>query len=879
MLDAKHEWRDGMVSGNGENGYVTAGSPYSDTFIFQNMWFNFPSADPRFIPEELTNQVDDARWNVFHQNDAWNITIADGRKRVRTFFYSYHPGHQLRLNMTTKDDISSYERWTNYETAENGVRYTDSLGTWTRTSFTSREDNVSITSISKSSTNAKINMIISIDDIMSMSGARNSQSEVTAIQYQKQVDSKAEYIAQVVHYPSYPGSELMNGGYGGLTRVIVVNGTKRRILLPDTNETMNVGMHQNPAIEIIDADAVYFITQSARTEDMGEIKAFLEKKEFEMIQMLSTYTNTVAEKYKDNSGCFDYAAALAPHARKHASEFNAVRFVLEGDEEYKDMDNEQLIMAQQAFQTQINHAFIERVYDQGRYAMICCGGSSAPRLCGMWTGEWDPGWRGIYTLDANVNLQVSGMNTGNLQHMPLGYITFFLRNAPDFEANARMAYGMHDALQVSVNSDGDRAMHVEYDNDYPFEYWNAGASWCLLPIYEYWQCYGNQNIPIHENMRIHELQSLLGVQDGGLNDEQFATLIHKGYLDLEKDILLPLLTKQANFWDQICTPEYYTDVNGNACYERGKQSLESGEKYMIIPAYSPENHPIGYNSTITANATMDISAARDGLYMVIALEQAVQRKGYEKAVSKWETILKKLPSYQVDVDGALREWAMKEYMENNNHRHLSHLYPAWPAYETQTDSTLARAALIALKNRNKYNTGDATAGHGWMHKALVTARLKDGDGVVASLLPMMIEDGYYDSFMTDHDTNRRCSTYCTDTLFGTIGAVHEALLFSGTDIIEVLPALPSAWLRGSINGLMSRSRVHVQELAWNLETGHISVLLLAQSEDRDIRLMAGVPWTMVTVDGVKAQPVCKAGERYVSLSLQADADVNIVFSV
>lgn len=44
------------------------------------------------------------------------------------------------------------------------------------------------------------------------------------------------------------------------------------------------------------------------------------------------------------------------------------------------------------------------------------------------------------------------------------------------------------------------------------------------------------------------------------------------------------------------------------------------------------------------------------------------------------------------------------------------------------------------------------SGHGWMHKALVCARLKDGDGVVSSLLLMMAGSGYYTSLMTDHDT-------------------------------------------------------------------------------------------------------------------------------
>ena len=143
-------WRDGMVSGNGENGYVTSGSPYTDSFIFQYMWYNFPSSDPREIPEELTGQLEDARRNVFEQNDQWNITFPDGTRRVRTFFYGYHPGHQLRLSMTNKGTVSDYTRWTNYETAETGVHYTDEWGEWIRTSFTSREDNVSITKIEQS---------------------------------------------------------------------------------------------------------------------------------------------------------------------------------------------------------------------------------------------------------------------------------------------------------------------------------------------------------------------------------------------------------------------------------------------------------------------------------------------------------------------------------------------------------------------------------------------------------------------------------------------------------------------------------------------------------------------------------------------------------
>lgn len=870
VTDPGRAWREGMVSGNGENGYIMSGSPYNDSIVFQYMWFNFPSWDPREIPEELTGQLADARQNVFQLNDQWKITHADGRTRQRTFFYGYHPGHQLRLNMTNKGSVTVYERWTNYETAETGVRYTDGFGEWIRTSFTSREDNVSIMKIERSSAGAKINMTISIDDISSLYKAGGGMTE---LQYKKLVDPNADYVAQVAHYPSYPDSELIDGGYAGLTQVIVVNGSKKRVQLADTNEPMNVGAVQNPAIQVVEADAVYLITQSNRAFDMGKIEDFAGMTQYALLNELFNNTNAAAEKYQDPSGHFDYDAALAPHAVKHAAEYNAVRFTLEGDEDFKGADNEALINAQKTSKFRINHAFMEQIYNQGRYALICCSGSSAPRLYGMWTGEWNPGWRAIYTLDANVNLQVSPMNTGHLAFAQLGYIAFFLRNTSDFEYNARMSYGMHDAIQVSVNSDGDRGMQVEYDNGYPFQYWNAGASWCLLPIFEYWQCYGNRQIPIHPNMRIHDLKKILSVRDGGLTDEEFTQLVDKGYLDLEQEILLPLLTKQANFWEQLCTPEYYTDLSGNACYEKGKSALHPGEKYLFIPTYSPENHPIGYNSTITANATMDISAARDGLHMVIAIEKAIKREGYEAAVAKWEALLGLLPDYKVDKDGALREWAMNEYTENNNHRHLSHLYPAWPAYETQNNMELRKAAITAVENRNKYNSSDATAGHGWMHKALVCARLKDGDGVVSSLLPMMTDSGYYKSLMTDHDTNRRCDTYCTDTLFGTVGAVNETLLFSNTGEIEVLPALPSEWKSGSINGLMARTGVEVKELLWDNNT--VTFTLQSVSDHNEIKVKAGLPWIKGMVNDKEAEVHDDEFGKHISLTLNAGIDVRV----
>ena len=621
------------------------------------------------------------------------------------------------------------------------------------------------------------------------------------MRYKKLVNENADYIAQIAHYPAYENSELKNGGYCGLTQVIAEGGNKERIVLDESNDSENVGQEKNPAIRITDADAVYLITKSDRTFDMGPMDAFANAKQYALLDSMFADTSAVAEKYKTN-GRFDYDAALRPHAAQQSALFNAVKFDLGGDG-YETVPNEHLILLQQNSETLLP-SMVERAYNQGRYVQICCAGGTFPRLYGMWTGEWNPSWRGIYTMDANVNLQSSGMNTGNMREAGIGYIKFVLKQIPDWEENARKTYGMTDAIQVPVNTDGDRAMMVEYNRWYPFQYWNAGASWMLLPIFEFWQCYGNMQIEYNGQK-----------------------------LDLEQDILLPLLTKQANFWEQLCTPEYFTDAEGNARYEAGKTALKEGEKYLIIPSYSPENEPKNYHSPITANAAMDIAAAKDGLRMTVEMEQAVQTAGYEARVAKWQALSALLPDYRFDESGALCEWAMREYEENNKHRHISHLYAAWPAFETQEDPALAAACNQAIENRNKENAGeDDTASHGWVHKALVAARLKNADSAYHSLYMLMADHLYYSSLMTDHYTHNSWGVFCTDTSIGTVGVLDEMLLYSNKGVIEALPALPKEWANGSIKGLRARTNAAV-DLAWTADSVTVTV---TSDQGQEIRI-------------------------------------------
>ncbi|MBQ7916101.1 MAG: glycoside hydrolase N-terminal domain-containing protein [Firmicutes bacterium] len=806
-------WRDGMISGNGEIGYITSGSPYGDTYILQHMYFNFPADQPRHIPEELPSQLKDARKHVMNFDKNWDITDKDGNLYSSGYYYAHHPGPQLRLTLPA-GPMQHYERCTRYETAETIV----TCDHWQRRAFTSRPDNVIIIQM-RADKDTLPDVTLSFDSIQEMCKAYDKYGPVT--QQKPHMQFTADAITFTCRYPYFAQSELKDGGYGCAIRILTKGGSSQP---------------QEECLHITDARQITLVVALDRTFHMDE----------KFTKDLYQRVDRVIAQYTTEEGAFSYDLALAASAAIHGQEWRKTTFHLSGDEEYAHYDNLELITLQQQTPDRLNHELLRRIYHHSRYAMLCCGGSSAPRLHALWTGEWNPGWRGIYTLDANVNLQVSAMNTSQLPTMAQGYITFFLRHSPDFMANAHMSYGMHDAIQISVNADADRAMHIEYRNAYPFQYWNAGASWCLLPIFEYWQCYGSCPILINDYMRFDQLRPVLGINDGGLSDDEFAALSQRGWLDLAADILLPLLTKMANFWEQLVSPQYYMNSADEACYDPDKKHLAAGEKYLILPSYSPENTSLGYNNALHMNAVMDISAARDGLTMIIQLEKALKRPGYELAVARWEKLLANLPEYQLDDTGALKEWALEAYPENNDHRHVSHLYPAWPAYETTDNPNLRQAAIRALQNRDKYNIHDDTAGHGWVHRGLVEARLKHADGVEYVLKKLLSSQILYASLMTDHDTTRRKDTYCTDTAFSLVSIINESLVYSDAYRIQLLPALPQSWTSGHVRGLMTRTCVEIQDLRWN--TNCIQVTLRSLKDHNHFILDCGDQQLEVTME-------------------------------
>lgn len=809
-------WRQGMISGNGLQGVITSGSPYNDSLIFQNMHFIMPNKNVRYCPD-TADELETVKQSIVKGKDIVDDASYDD-------VYYFHPGGALRIKQDKKS-YSDYVRYTDYETAQVGVKYTDKLGTWERTTFTSQEDNVTITKIGKSSQGEKVNLTLSIDDISAF--ANYGDGNEKDILYKKIVSDNCDTISYIAHYPNYENSELKNGGYATLTYVICENGTKEKISGRETDDDQYAAQ-DNPQIKITDADSVYLITVSDRTYDMGAFDEFKNASEYELLKSLTEKTESVAEKYT-HDGVFRYDEALKAHTDIFTPQFNAVTLSLGSGE--SDLSNEALIKNQKG-EKSIDSALAQRAYYSGRYAYLCCSGYSTSRLYGMWIGEWNASWGSKYTMDANVNLQTSSMNTGNIASSPIGYTYFILRQVPDWEENAMATHGYTDALQAPVNTDGDKAVITETCYPYPFRYWNAGTSWMLQPLYETLQCYGDIKIPLSDEFDLEKLKSVLSVTAEDLTDEDIAKIRDKGYLELEKDILLPLLTKAANYWAQMLTPEYYTDANGNIHYEKGKTSLNSGETYCILPSYSPENNPSNYPSPSDANTAIDIAACRSNFEMLISVMKDIDPNA---DTSRWQSLMDKLPPYLCDETGALKEWACNQFEENNEHRHLSHLYCVWPLFETQDNPELTAACIQAIENRESENE----ASHALVHRSLIAARLKDRGSLTDALLSLMNHKIYYNSLMTNHDYDRG-SCYCTDFAIGYLGIINESLVYSNTGEIEVLPALPeSGFEKGTITGIKARTRATVSSLQWDTQAKTAQVTIKSDI-DQTIEITCGL---------------------------------------
>jgi alpha-L-fucosidase 2 len=390
-------------------------------------------------------------------------------------------------------------------------------------------------------------------------------------------------------------------------------------------------------------------------------------------------------------------------------------------------------------------------------------------------------------INSTINLQTAGAVQGDLREGMEAYFKWMEEIASDCRNNARNIFGFRG---TSFPLFPDKGFGVNFYYTASSEigiwpYWISAGGWCVR---QFWDHY-----------------------------------LVTGDVELLRNRVVPAYKELAQFYEDFLT---VTDKDGN---------------YIFVPSISPENTSRSRDQSGPGliNASMDIAVCREVLTNLI---QACELLGTDTdSVTKWNAMLAKLPPYLLESDGTLKEWAWPTLEEHYSHRHVSHLYGAWPGDEIDPDRTsqLARAAEIANRKRT-FDTmstavaGETLAAYARCHRALVGARLKDNI-IVDIQLRQLIEQGYV-------STALRCSREpygvpVPDAQGGIPAIMMEMLAYSRPGVIELLPALPPSILKGSINGMLARTFARIDKLDWDMEARTVDVTITSVRK-QDITLIA-----------------------------------------
>jgi alpha-L-fucosidase 2 len=719
------DWPNGYLAGNGKMGIIVFCNPLDETVIFNDRKFYMAASVTS--PERSFNKVSEGDLKLIRDyctNENWKAAN-DLANQVHGWKNggegSKHPGFEMKINIPESGDIRNYSRVCDYRTGEIIVKWTDNRGKWERRAFVSRKDNVVVQYI-KAPSGSKLNCIIQLT---------TDEGMHFPVDMKFTDASNSDFLNLRVNYPANTNS----AGYEGVTRV-VVDGGKKSI--------------NGSILTVTNAKAVTLLTRTEKYYSDCE-NQWNKNVIQNQLESLSPNYNTLLKAQKET----------------HQVIFDRVKLGLNASAADRALSNEELLAMQKSSATAVM-ALWERVFDAGRYHFLSSSDEvSPPDLLGNWTGDCKAGWNGYYFLDANLNLQISGGNIGDMPEAMEGYFTLIERLKNGFKTNATKLLGCRGMLSGG-NLSGLNGLIGALNYYFPYQYVTGEMGWLLYPFWEHYLITG---------------------------DKEFL-----------RNRLFPLLKEMGYFYEDFLVNK---DKDGN---------------FIFAGSISPESQPAGLKLSLVNNSTFDIAGAR---FCLSTLIKTCDILGVQQELSgditKWKTILDKMPPYLINDDGALREWAWPGLMDDYGHRHSSHLITVWPLNEItpESPSELYKAAQTALNKKDEHNYQDA--GHGIVHSALIAANLNNATSVNSKILRLLKTDFYFTSMATAHYSNFK--VFCTDVCNSVPAIMIEMLVNSTSEVIDLLPAIPESLTKGAVAGIKARNRVTIKSLSWDLEKSTIECIL------------------------------------------------------
>lgn len=465
-------WEDGFVTGNGRMGALIFGEPTQETLVATHCRLFLPLGNREIVPD-LATHVPELRRIIRDKgyDEAMDFFLGKAKEQGYPGLIPtdpFHPGLFIRIHQPAEGPVRDYLRTQNFETGEVSIRWRDDRGEFARRLFVSRTNNLIALSLTGPAVSKLEFPPVSVE--AHSAGTLGWAAEVGS----NLIHSEQQTADDVVTYHNvYVKGK---GGYDSVVRIASSDEGRKRLLLirivpwktPLPQEISEAWAYSpgnpdfkacgrfNPVPPLADSSVVAYQTT-------GDAKALLP-------QLQASLAAEPAE----------YEALFEPHAKAHAALFNRVTLDLGGGTDRKRTTEDLLNQAQK--ENQLPPALMEKMYDAGRYMLLCSAGELPPNLQGIWTGTWRPEWSGDFTLNANVQAALASACAGNLPELMEGYFRLMESYYPEWRLNAKRIYG---ASGVFTNSRASNTALQLHWGKWPGVFWTAGCGWLASLFSDY----------------------------------------------------------------------------------------------------------------------------------------------------------------------------------------------------------------------------------------------------------------------------------------------------------------------------------------------------------------------------------------------------------